>query len=125
VSSNCRAGALGDSSFRNSSGGRLHKRIGGLATSHVLAGRDLLRNVHGTWLGVTRDDRVALLTNFNDHLAPRSPESLAALVPAKEPVTYCERLANTRCLSTKRPSPDILQGSLSIISKFPNILVAR
>ncbi|MCJ1431053.1 hypothetical protein MMC27_000403 [Xylographa pallens] len=33
---------------------------------HVLGARDLQRDVHGTWLGVTEDGRVAVLTNFRD-----------------------------------------------------------
>ncbi|MCJ1390536.1 hypothetical protein MMC18_003396 [Xylographa bjoerkii] len=35
---------------------------------HVLGARDLQRDVHGTWLGVTRDGRVAVLTNFSDNV---------------------------------------------------------
>ena len=37
---------------------------------HVLAGRDLQREVHGTWFGVTKDGRVAVLTNFRDDSQP-------------------------------------------------------
>ena len=33
---------------------------------HVLGGHDLLRNAHGTWLGVTKDGRIAVLTNFRE-----------------------------------------------------------
>ncbi|KAI9715168.1 MAG: hypothetical protein M1812_006147 [Candelaria pacifica] len=33
---------------------------------NVLAGRDLLRSVHGTWLGVTNEGRIAVLTNFRE-----------------------------------------------------------
>ena len=33
---------------------------------HVLGGRDLLREIKGTWLGLTRDGRVAVLTNFRE-----------------------------------------------------------
>ena len=33
---------------------------------HVLGGRDLLRDEKGTWLGVTSDGRLAVLTNFRE-----------------------------------------------------------
>jgi uncharacterized protein with NRDE domain len=33
---------------------------------HVIGGRDLQRSAQGTWLGLTKDGRVALLTNFCD-----------------------------------------------------------
>ncbi|KKY21512.1 hypothetical protein UCRPC4_g03616 [Phaeomoniella chlamydospora] len=35
--------------------------------SHVLGGRDLLRDAQGTWLAVTRDGRIAVLTNFREN----------------------------------------------------------
>lgn len=34
--------------------------------SHVLGGRDLQREEQGTWLGLTKDGRIAVLTNFRD-----------------------------------------------------------
>lgn len=33
---------------------------------HVLGGRDLQREEQGTWLGVTKDGRIAVLTNFRE-----------------------------------------------------------
>ncbi|KAF2453262.1 NRDE protein-domain-containing protein [Lineolata rhizophorae] len=34
--------------------------------SHVLGGRDMHRPEHGTWLGVTKQGRIAVLTNFRE-----------------------------------------------------------
>ncbi|KAI9797257.1 MAG: hypothetical protein M1833_005553 [Piccolia ochrophora] len=55
--------------------------------SHVLGGYDLLRAEHGTWLGVTRQGRIAVLTNFREEEADGStkasgPRSRGAMVNA-------------------------------------------
>ncbi|KAF8466458.1 DUF833 domain-containing protein [Kalaharituber pfeilii] len=44
------------------------------STSHIFAGRDLARPERGTWLGITRQGRIAILTNF------REPSSAAAAI---------------------------------------------
>ena len=44
--------------------------------SDVLAGRDLLRSVQGTWLGATKDGRIAVLTNFREDTPP-APEAIS------------------------------------------------
>jgi len=38
--------------------------------SNVLGGRDLLREVQGTWLGVTGSGKIAVLTNFRENVTP-------------------------------------------------------
>lgn len=51
--------------------------------SHVLGGRDLLRPVHGTWLGVTKQGRIAVLTNFReDGPPPQGKLSRGAIIRA-------------------------------------------
>ena len=37
---------------------------------NVLGGRDLLRDVQGTWLGVTKSGKIAVLTNFREDQPP-------------------------------------------------------
>jgi len=38
--------------------------------SKVLGGRDLLRDTQGTWLGISKDGRIAVLTNFREDVTP-------------------------------------------------------
>lgn len=49
--------------------------------SDVLGGRDLLRQEQGTWLGVSKSGKVAVLTNFReDTPSPTSPVSRGKLI---------------------------------------------
>lgn len=42
----------------------------------MLGGRDLQRSVHGTWLGITKQGRLAVLTNFRED-GPINPEAIS------------------------------------------------
>lgn len=44
--------------------------------SNVLGGRDLQRQEHGTWLGITKQGRIAVLTNFRED-GPVHPEAIS------------------------------------------------
>ncbi|EEP77334.1 predicted protein [Uncinocarpus reesii 1704] len=44
--------------------------------SHVLGSRDMARSAHGTWLGVTRQGRIAVLTNYKE---PSSDQAIGQL----------------------------------------------
>jgi uncharacterized protein with NRDE domain len=49
--------------------------------SQVLGGRDLLRPVQGTWLGITKQGRIAVLTNFKeDGPLPQGKVSRGAII---------------------------------------------
>ena len=51
--------------------------------AQVLGGRDLLRPVQGTWLGVTKHGRIAVLTNFReDGPPPQGAVSRGAIIRA-------------------------------------------
>lgn len=54
----------------------------------MLAGRDLLRPIQGTWLGVTRQGRIAVLTNFREEGQVRGILSRGAMMNSflKQPV---------------------------------------
>lgn len=38
--------------------------------SDVFGGRDMLRDIHGTWLGVTKRGKIAVLTNYREDVSP-------------------------------------------------------
>lgn len=71
--------------------------------THVLGGRDLQRAEQGTWLGITKQGRIAILTNFREegdtyHVSNRSrgaiPNAYLTSPPAKResPVEFAKRL---------------------------------
>ncbi|KAJ5327837.1 hypothetical protein N7452_008227 [Penicillium brevicompactum] len=41
-------------------------------SSHVLGSRDLARSTHGTWMGVTKHGKVAVLTNYREDKASQA-----------------------------------------------------
>lgn len=45
-------------------------------TSYVLGGRDLLREVQGTWLGLTKGGKIAVLTNYRED-EPPNPNAIS------------------------------------------------
>ncbi|PKX99862.1 DUF833-domain-containing protein [Aspergillus campestris IBT 28561] len=45
--------------------------------SNVLAGRDLARPTHGTWMGVTREGKVAVLTNYREQSSDKATGRLS------------------------------------------------
>lgn len=51
--------------------------------TEILSGRDLLRPEQGTWLGVTKAGRVAVLTNFREDVTP-NPSAVSRGVIIKE-----------------------------------------
>ncbi|XRM48701.1 hypothetical protein ABZX51_011616 [Aspergillus tubingensis] len=40
--------------------------------SNILGGRDLAREPHGTWMGVTREGKVAVLTNYRENTSEQA-----------------------------------------------------
>lgn len=53
---------------------------------HVLGGRDLLREVQGTWLGISRNGKIAVLTNYREDKPP-SPDAISRGVIIKKFLT--------------------------------------
>lgn len=45
-------------------------------SSDVLGGRDLLREVQGTWLGITKSGKIAVLTNYREDQPP-NPQAIS------------------------------------------------
>ncbi len=67
---------------------------------NVLAGRDLEQN--GTWLGITRQGRIAMVTNFRD-LQPEPDDALSRgwlvsnfLTATQEPVSYLKQISQQK-----------------------------
>lgn len=46
---------------------------------HIFSGRDLQRDTHGTWLGITRAGRFAVLTNFREEPSADAPAPDSAI----------------------------------------------
>ncbi|KAL5343865.1 NRDE protein-domain-containing protein [Aspergillus crustosus] len=72
--------------------------------THILGGRDLARAIHGTWMGVTKSGKIAVLTNYREQTtdAATGKQSRGAIVnnwltrsPDQLTTSYVEEMVNS------------------------------
>lgn len=88
---------------------------------HILGGRDLLAG--GTWLGVSRQGRVAAVTNYRDPQQREAERSRGELVSrflmTKEPAAYLRQVVEQRAAYN---GFNLLAGSLTELYYYSNRL---
>lgn len=74
--------------------------------SYVLGSRDMARSAHGTWLGVTKQGRIAVLTNYRE----RSTQAAVGVRSRGEVINSFLELPPDKTVTTKQYVEDLVAG---------------